>query len=437
MKNPFILIAFFAAFAFAVSSCTSKEHSEGDGHDHGATEEAGHGEGEEHHDENATTVELTAEQMKSIGLQLGGMERKSLTASLKANGFLKVPNQNKATVTSLYGGIIRSLNVMPGSIVGKGQTIATIVNPQLIPMQEEFLSLAPKIELAETEQKRQQELTGGNAGALKNLQAAEAELKGLRIRRSSLEQQLRLMGIGTSSLSAGNLVTQLSVKSPINGSVGQVMVNIGSNVDASTPIAEVVDNSSLHLDLFVYEKDLPQIRKGQTIHFILTNQPGRSYTAEVFSIGTTFENESKSIAVHAIVKGDKQGLIEGMSVTAQLNTANATVPALPNEAIVNQDGTDYVFILTDKKMGEHSEEEAGHEHKEGEGDHADEPKAKPVKAESEEVVFEKIPVKKGTTELGYTEITLLGEVPSDAKFVTKGAFFLLAKMTNAGEAHEH
>ena len=88
-------------------------------------------------------------------------------------------------------------------------------------------------------------------------------------------------------------------------------------------------------------------------------------------------------------------------------------------------------------MEEHSEEEAGHEHEEGEADHTDEPKAQPVKAESEETVFEKIPVKKGASEMGYTEVTLLKEVPADAKFVTKGAFFLLAKMTNAGEAHSH
>ena len=404
MKNPFILIVFLAILAMGVGC--GQSHAEGDGHDHGdtASEEA-----HDEHEEDANTVELSAEQMKSIGLELGGMEHKGLASSLKANGFLKVPNQNKATVTSLFAGVVKSLDVMPGSTIGKGQTIATITNPQLIPMQEEYLSLGPKIELAEAEEKRQQELTSGNAGALKNLQAATAELKGLRIRRSSLEQQLRLMGIGTTNLSEGSLVTQLVIKTPIGGSVGKVMVNLGSSVDASTPIAEVVDNSQLHLDLFVYEKDLPHIRKGQTIHFILTNQPGRSYAAEVFSIGTTFENETKAIAVHAIVKGDKQGLIEGMSVTAQVITANNTVPALPSEAIVNQDGTDFVFIQSGKKM----EEESGHE------------------------VFEKIPIKKGPSELGYTAITLLGEAPSDAKFVTKGAFFLMSKMTNAGEAHGH
>jgi cobalt-zinc-cadmium efflux system membrane fusion protein len=39
-------------------------------------------------------------------------------------------------------------------------------------------------------------------------------------------------------------------------------------------------------------------------------------------------------------------------------------------------------------------------------------------------------------DVGFTEITLLKEISKDAKVVVKGAFFVLAKMTNSGE-HEH
>lgn len=53
------------------------------------------------------------------------------------------------------------------------------------------------------------------------------------------------------------------------------------------------------------------------------------------------------------------------------------------------------------------------------------------------MTFEKTPVAKGTTDIGYTEITFLNPVPSDVQIVTKGAFFVLAKMTNSGGEHEH
>ena len=57
---------------------------------------------------------------------MGIIEEKQLTASLKANGALRVPNQNKATVNSIYSGIIKSILAQPGNTVRKGQTIATV-----------------------------------------------------------------------------------------------------------------------------------------------------------------------------------------------------------------------------------------------------------------------------------------------------------------------
>jgi hypothetical protein len=49
------------------------------------------------------------------------------------------------------------------------------------------------------------------------------------------------------------------------------MVQMGSYIDVSTAVAEIVDNSQLHLDLFVYEKDLPKLKK-QPAHSFYTHQ---------------------------------------------------------------------------------------------------------------------------------------------------------------------
>ena len=295
-----------------------------------------------------------------------------------------------------------------------------------------------KITFAELEVKRQKELNEGNAGALKNLQSAETELRSLRTLKSTLAQQIQLMGINPARLANGKLISVLAVTSPISGVVSDVKVQMGSYVDVTTPVAEIVDNSQLHLDLSVYEKDLPNLKNNQLIHFTLTNNPGKEYDAQIFSLGSSFEGESKAVSVHAKVMGDKTGLIDGMNVTAIISLQKATVPAVPTDAIVNIAGQDYIFMVTDKHA-ENEHHEAGkdtvkHDAKEAH-DH------KETKAGSEEekgTTFEKIPVAKGTTEVGYTQITLLKEIPKDAKIVVKGAFFVLAKMTNSGEGeHGH
>lgn len=409
MKKIFIS-CFLLMVLFFVSSCDNKT-------------ETNSPENEEHHDEHesASTTTLSTEQMKSIDVQFGTLEKKQLTSSLKANGFLKVPNQNRSSATALMGGIIKSLYVQSGTFVSKGQLIATISNTSFISLQEEYLTTVSKTKLAELDYARQQELQEGNAGALKTLQQAESELNILKAKKSSLQKQLELIGINTNTLSAENMQSVLEIRSPISGTVSTVLGNIGTFIDVNNPVAEIIDNSQLHLDLFVYERDLSKLKVGQTIHFTLTNNPGKEYDAKIYAVSNTFEENSKAIAVHATVEGDKQGLIDGMSITALVSLENALLEAVPNSAIVNYQNADYIFIVSEN----HHEEEHAHEN---ESAHEEET--------SQETSFEKIPVRTGTSDIGYTEITLLKDVPANALIVTKGAFFILAKMTNTGE-HEH
>lgn len=319
-----------------------------------------------------------------------------------------------------------------------------MTNNSFIILQEEYLSVNSKTALAELEFARQKELLAGNAASLKVKQIAEAELEGLKTRKASLKKQLELIGINPASVSVDNIQSTISIRSPIAGAISNVMVNIGSYADINTAIAEIVDNSQLHLDLYVYEKDLQKLKEGQTIHFTLTNNPGKEYDAIIFGISNTFESSTKAVAVHAMVKGDKQGLIDGMSITALVSLENATVDAVPTNAIVSHEGQDYIFIVTDAHAEEehHDEKEpAEHQHDEHGHDHGEKPETKSKEGEHEHeeagTTFEKIPVRKGTSDVGYSEITLLKDIPANSKVVINGAFFILAKMNNKGEGHQH
>ncbi|MET0638017.1 MAG: efflux RND transporter periplasmic adaptor subunit [Chitinophagaceae bacterium] len=408
----FIYISIIVALS-GLGSCGNNKSAEQE--EEPSTEEHGG------HEEDPEIAELTEAQMKSIGIELGTIEEKQLTSSLKTNGVLRVPNQNKASVNSLYSGVIRSLLVQPGNHVRKGQAIATVANPQFIEVQSELVNINSKLQLAELEVNRQRELNQGNAGALKNLQSAESELRSLKTLKSTLTQQVSLMGINPAKLANGKLVSVLTINSPINGVISDVPVKMGSYVDVSTVVAEIVDNSSLHLDLFVYEKDLPKLKNNQTIHFTITNNAGREYDAKIFSLGSSFEGESKAVTVHAMVEGDKSGLIDGMNVTAVISLSLANVPAVPSDAIVNVEGQDYIFVLKDSMVAtdQHSAD------------------TNTGKNEKEHILrFERVAVAKAGSDIGYTEITTLRPIPAHARIVTRGAFFVSAKMTNT-EGHSH
>jgi hypothetical protein len=95
-----------------------------------------------------------------------------------------------------------------------------------------------------------------------------------------------------------------------------------------------------------------------------------------------------------------------------ISLGGAVLPAVPNDAVVNFQGQDYIFVLA--KKGEKKDEQSI----------------------GQEIYFERVPVVKGTSDVGYTEVTLLKNLPPKTQIIAKGAFFALAKMTNTGE-EEH
>jgi hypothetical protein len=111
-----------------------------------------------------------------------------------------------------------------------------------------------------------------------------------------------------------------------------------------------------------------------------------------------------------------------MNITALISIGETVVPAVPNDAIVTYQGQDYIFVLTNEAKTGNNEEEENKENL----------------SKSKEAVtnYERVPVVKETSDVGYTEVTLLRKLPPEAKIIVKGAFFAMAKMTNTGEHEE-
>jgi membrane fusion protein, heavy metal efflux system len=414
MKNIKLIISVFS-FHFLLASCNDKKV---------ATEEHSEEEG------NKTEVALTEAQFKTVGVVTGSLENRNLNTIIKANGYTTVPPQNMANISTLISGVVKDIYVLEGTFVSKGKTLATIQNLEVVEMLEDYKSATANIEYLQLEYNRQKTLSDENVNPRKVFQEVKSKLAVERARAQASKTKLQALNVSLNSSSS-----LIPIVSPISGYVGKISVTKGAFAETGITLFEVVDNSQMHLDLNVYEKDLGNISVGQTIDFILTNQGNKSIKATIFGINKSFSNESKTVAVHGKINvNDAKGLISGMYVSANININNSTVPALPKDAIVKDGEKYYVFI-----QEEHHEEpkkqtvEKEHNHKEGEA-HSEH--AEGEEEEHNEVHFEAIEVITGTTDLGYTEVKFVKEIPVDAKIVIKGAFYLLSAMKGGG-SHEH
>jgi cobalt-zinc-cadmium efflux system membrane fusion protein len=367
-------------------------------------------------EKETTEVALSESQYKTVGIETGIVEDRNLNKVIKANGYTTVPPQNSAEVSTLIGGTVKDIYVLEGTFVNKGKVLATIQNLEVIGMQEDYQSAAANVEYLQLEYNRQKTLSDENVNPRKTFQEVKAKLAAERARAQAAKNKLDALHVNTKGTTS-----VVPIVSPISGFVGKINIAKGAFANTGVSLFEVTDNSQMHLDLNVYEKDLGSISIGQVIDFVLTNQSNKSIKGKIFGINKSFSNESKTVAVHAkIDPADAKGLIPGMYVSANINITNATVPALPKDAVVRNADKYFVFVQEES----HTEEK--HEHKEGEKKEAHE----------KEIHFKAIEVVPGTTDLGFTEIKFVDKIDSQAKIVTKGAFYLLSAMKGGGE-HEH
>ena len=155
----------------------------------------------ESHEENV--VELTEQQLNTIGVKLGHVEQRQLSGSIKATGTLKLSPQDRAEVTSLVAGITKRILVKEGQTVRQGQTLALVENTEIVALQKDYLVASRQLSLAQQALQRQQTINAQGAGVGKNLQQAKAELDMASVTEQGLRIQLEQLGISSRQVAQG------------------------------------------------------------------------------------------------------------------------------------------------------------------------------------------------------------------------------------------
>lgn len=391
----------------------SGEHKPGDGHNHGGEETAAaegeHAEGEEHeHAEGA--LELSAEQMKNVGVELGNLTRQNLSDVIKVNGELDVHSQHIATVSAFTEGIVTQMRVALNAYVNKGAVVAVVRKPDLIDLQQQYLTGKNQLVFAEQEYQRYKELKDANATATKNFQKAEADLRGLQTNLRAWEAKLRQMQINPATLTADNLTTSIALTAPISGTVTHLNANVGTALTAGASVADIVDFSKIHADLFVFEKDVQRVKVGQKVSFNFPSNPQQIFTATITGMDKALDPEKKALRVHADITrsgtAPTGGFTDGTYVEGRIELSGTGVEALPKEAIVKDGTQDFILVVEEKEP-------------------------------SGNIRFKKVPVTVGATNDAFVEVKPLEALPDGSQVVVKGAFFVAAQGKVGEDGHGH
>ena len=345
-------------------------------------------------------VTLTTAEQQVGGVRLGALTQRPMSGGLKVNGVLDVPPENLVSVSAPLGGFVDRTDLLQGSRVRAGQVLAVIRNPDFVQLQQDYQEARSQLKYARAEYERQGELYRQEVAPQKNYQRAQAEYEALQVKTNAQAARLRLAGLPI----GGAIVSTATLRAPKGGYVKAVNVSIGQSVTPTDVLFEIVNPEHLHVELTVFEKDIPQVKAQQLVRFSLGNDSvSRERTAHVYLISKTISDE-RTVRVHAHLDREDEQLLPGTFVRAVIETNRVTVPTLPEKAVVQYGAQAFVFVAADSA------------------------------AKAGTAAYRMVPVTRGVSEDGYTEVHLpAAEQGKPLRFVTEGAYALLGKLKNAEE----
>jgi cobalt-zinc-cadmium efflux system membrane fusion protein len=168
--------------------------------------------------------------------------------------------------------------------------------------------------------------------------------EGIRAQESTiagLSTRLRRFGISEE----GNAPSTTAIRAPFAGVIIHMGAAPGDVVESGVELFSLANLSTVYVQAQVYEKDLGQVRVGQTASITVDSFPAEHLTGNVASISDLIDTQTRTAAVRCQVANPSGRLKLDMLATVQFptSTKRATL-SVPSDAVQTVDGKSVVFI---------------------------------------------------------------------------------------------
>lgn len=168
------------------------------------------------------------------------------------------------------------------------------------------------------------------------------------ISASNLEQLLAQVRVDEAQVEAARArLENTRIRAPFSGRIGLRRVSPGSFVNTQTVITTLDDISIIKLDFSVPETFLTVLSEGMNISAHSLVYPDRVFAGQVASIDTRLDPVTRAIQVRATIPNADGLLKPGMFMSVDLRRDRGNVVVAPEQAIVPEGGTQYVFVVAD------------------------------------------------------------------------------------------
>ena len=285
-------------------------------------------------------ISYLKEQAWKVEFSNAQVMKETMYDVIRATGEILSAPGDEVTIAAKSNGIVKFVgnNNVTGSAIRSGQTMFTVTGGEIAFENVDAAKQTARAELvtAKSEFERASEL-------IKDKLITQADFQNAKLRYE--QAQITLNNLGR-NYSGGK-----SVSSPINGFIKNIMVSEGQYVSAGQPLATITKNQRIILKADVSLKDADKISSIQEANFtIIQNKQSyntKELNGKLLAIGKTTAGNSPFIPVHFQIDG-KPGMLPGSFAEVFLKTIPINdVLVIPVSALVEEQGTFYVYVQTE------------------------------------------------------------------------------------------
>ena len=225
-------------------------------------------------------------------------------------------------------GLLKSINVVEGQSVKKGDVLAVISDSGLI---DQLQQLEIQLALAKTTYERQNRLWEQKIGS--EMQFLQAKTQYLSLEKSIAQMK--------------DQVAKTTIKAPFDGIVDHLLADVGSSLaPGMTPVVRVINLDEMKVSAEIPEIHLINIKKAAKV---AVNIPvlNKTLPAQINAVGNFINPNNRSFRVEIGLENSSGDLKPNMTVLLNINDyQNEAAILVPSKNILeDQAGAKYVYTL--------------------------------------------------------------------------------------------
>jgi cobalt-zinc-cadmium efflux system membrane fusion protein len=267
-------------------------------------------------------------------------------------------NQNRlAKITSLVGGIVKSVEVDLGSLVGKNDLLATITSATIGEAQGDYLRALAEDELHKKVLERERDLLAQSISSERVFQEAEAAYHASAAAVRQARQRLLVLGFDEPQIEAlvghQSMPGVLELRAPFGGEIIERAAVQGAVIDVADVLFTLADTTLLWAMVNIPESQLSRVQPGQEVELTVESLPGRTFPGTLTWISPTVDEQTRMARGRVEVMNAGGRLKAQMFARARISTTHSDdAVVVPLSAVQTVTGTPIVFVRSSDDLFE-------------------------------------------------------------------------------------